>query len=224
MNRAQQSAPNARTAFFTRSDEGYIEAEESAQADKKRNVSSTNDTNLKRKSKSEECVEQRGWPPQGQRSLSRLSCEDLYEDIVIPTTTAAVHGDAFAVAVLFEQREREAVQPGKVLAVVFVADAGFVFAVGDVEAPMAGVFDGPMLAHGAGEAFDTQAKTADEIAGLGRLPAIAKAGPHDHADRLQPRPAAEARQVFGGGPLDADPGLGSSVSRLFRHVSAGLPL
>ena len=44
---AQQLAPNSRTAVFTRSDEGYIEAEETAQADKKQNGSSTKDTKVK---------------------------------------------------------------------------------------------------------------------------------------------------------------------------------
>ena len=38
--------------------------------------------------------------------------------------------------------EGEAIQPGEVLAQVAVADAGFVFAVGHVEAPMARVLDG----------------------------------------------------------------------------------
>ena len=41
VDRAQQSAPNASTAFFTRSDEGYFEAEKFVQADKNRNVSRT---------------------------------------------------------------------------------------------------------------------------------------------------------------------------------------
>ena len=43
----QHSTLTSRTAFFTRSDEGYFQAEEFAQHDKKRNVSSTENTEMK---------------------------------------------------------------------------------------------------------------------------------------------------------------------------------
>ena len=46
---------------------------------------------------------------------------------------------------------------------MFVADAGFVFAVGHVEAPVAGIFNAPVAAQGASEAFHADRQTADVI-------------------------------------------------------------
>ena len=67
------------------------------------------------------------------------------EELVVPAATAAFHGEAVFAEVLFEQGEREAIQPGDVRAQVAVAEAGLVFAVGQVEAPRARVLEAQWL-------------------------------------------------------------------------------
>ena len=41
---------------------------------------------------------------QGQRTLSRCAGEDFEQDVFVPATAAAVHGHAFLIFVLLEQR------------------------------------------------------------------------------------------------------------------------
>ena len=60
---------------------------------------------------------------QGQRSLTCFASKDLYKDIIVPAASSPVHGDAFLVGMLFEQRECEAIEPGKVFAELLFTDA-----------------------------------------------------------------------------------------------------
>jgi hypothetical protein len=76
---------------------------------------------------------------QGQRSLKHCSGKDFQQEVVTPTATAALHGEAFAAGMLLQQRESEAVEPRKIFTHVFVANARLVLAIGDVETPVAGV-------------------------------------------------------------------------------------
>ena len=60
---------------------------------------------------------------QGQRTLSCLSGAGMDEEFVAPAAGAAFHGQAVFAWVLFEQRQREAVQPGEVLPQMLVSDS-----------------------------------------------------------------------------------------------------
>ena len=60
---------------------------------------------------------------QGQRTLTTFSSKDMYQGIVIPTTSSSVHSDAFFVRVLFKQRKSEAIEPGEIFAEMLVTDA-----------------------------------------------------------------------------------------------------
>jgi hypothetical protein len=60
---------------------------------------------------------------QGQRTLTTLSGHDLQQEVVAPAATAALHGLAHLRRMLFEERQREPVQPREVLAEVLVTNA-----------------------------------------------------------------------------------------------------
>ena len=60
---------------------------------------------------------------QGQRTLKPYSTEDFQQVVVAPTATASLHGDTVAAGMLFQQRECEAIEPGKVLSQMSLSDA-----------------------------------------------------------------------------------------------------
>ena len=68
----------------------------------------------------------------GQRSLSRDPRQDFEEGGVVPAATAAVHGYAFLILALLQQRQREAVQPRQILSHKHTARPRFVLAIGHV--------------------------------------------------------------------------------------------
>lgn len=61
--------------------------------------------------------------PQGQRPLWCNPSKDLQQEVVAPAAATSLHGDAILAWMLLEQREREPIQPGKVLADLGRADA-----------------------------------------------------------------------------------------------------
>ena len=60
---------------------------------------------------------------QGQRQLNLCPDKDFQHEVFAPAATAAFHGDAVFAGMLLQQRQREPIQPGKVLAQMFVANA-----------------------------------------------------------------------------------------------------
>jgi hypothetical protein len=60
---------------------------------------------------------------QGQLQLSHYSRKDFHQELVAPTAAAAFHDDAVLARMLLEQRQREAVEPGKVLAHMRIPNA-----------------------------------------------------------------------------------------------------
>src|SRR5436190_7752366 len=88
-----------------------------------------------------------GLGPQGQRSLSSSTGKDLEKVVLIPTTTVASHRDALAIAVLLQQGQGEAIQPGHILPQPLLPDPRLVLAIRHVEDPMAAVLDAPVAPH-----------------------------------------------------------------------------
>lgn len=111
---------------------------------------------------------------------------------------------------LLQRREREPIQPGDILSQPLVSDAGFVFAVGEVETPMA--------ANGAGEALHAQVQAAEERADVSGLLAVTHAREDRHADRPEPFPAAEPRQVLRGRHLHVSSSFFATMPGFLRHV------
>ena len=62
-------------------------------------------------------------PIQGQLQLSLCTRKDFQQEVVAPAATAALHRGAVIGRMLLQQRQREAVEPGKILAEVLVAMA-----------------------------------------------------------------------------------------------------
>ena len=60
---------------------------------------------------------------QGQLVLTLCSSKDLEHVFIVPTARAAFHGHAVLVGMLLQQRQREAIQPGEVLAKMLITDA-----------------------------------------------------------------------------------------------------
>lgn len=60
---------------------------------------------------------------QGQRVLTLRSGKDWEHVFIVPTTSAAFHGHAVFVGVLFQQGQREAIQPSEVLSKTLITDA-----------------------------------------------------------------------------------------------------
>src|SRR3954447_8656030 len=86
---------------------------------------------------------------------------------------------------------------------------------------MTAVLNAPVAPHGAAEFLDIQPQTAQVIADLDRLLAVAKATRRGHPDRLQPLPLPESGQVRRGRELEIRPRLLASMPRLRRHVFLG---
>src|SRR3982751_765852 len=112
-------------------------------------------------------------PWQGQRSLNHCSGKDFQQEVLVPAATAPLHGQAVATGMLLQQREREAIEPRKVLTEVLVPNARFILAIRHVQAPVAGVLNAPVTADRMGETLHTDRQTADVIANLDRLFPIA---------------------------------------------------
>ena len=62
-------------------------------------------------------------PRQGQRVLTACSGKDLEHVVIVPTASAAFHGHAVFLGMLLQQGQREAIQPGEVLAKMLITDA-----------------------------------------------------------------------------------------------------
>ena len=60
---------------------------------------------------------------QGRRVLTACSGKDLEHVVIVPTASAAFHGHAVFLGMLLQQGQREAIQPGEVLAQTLVTDA-----------------------------------------------------------------------------------------------------
>src|SRR4051794_16570632 len=71
---------------------------------------------------------------QGQRSLNRCSGKDFQQEVLVPAATATFHDQAVATGMLLQQREREAIEPRKVLPEVLVPNARFILAIRHVQA------------------------------------------------------------------------------------------
>src|SRR5512135_1571664 len=94
---------------------------------------------------------------------------------------------------LLQQREREAIEPRKVLAQVPIANPRFILPIGDVEAPVTRILNAPMAADRVREPLHAHPETADVIANLDRLLPIGDALGHHHADRIDFRPTHNSR-------------------------------
>ena len=81
---------------------------------------------------------------QGQRPLKRCSDEDFQQEVVAPTATPSLHGEALAAGMLLQQGQRQAIQPGEVLTQVLISNPRLILAVRDVESPVAAILDAPM--------------------------------------------------------------------------------
>src|SRR5258708_9863080 len=90
---------------------------------------------------------------QGQLQLRYDTRKAFHQEVLVPAAQAAFHDDAVFAGMLLEKRQRQAIEPGEVLANVAAADARVVLAEGHVERPVAGVLDAPMAARRAGEAL-----------------------------------------------------------------------
>src|SRR5262245_17088228 len=133
---------------------------------------------------------------QGQRSLSRCSGKYFQQELVTPTTTAAFHDDAFFTRMLFQQRQRQSIEPGTILPQLLVPNPRLILAVDDVQTPMTTILDTPVTPHGMCEPLHAHFQTADVIANLDRLFAIANGLRHHHADRFQTRPQLKTGQTL----------------------------
>ena len=60
---------------------------------------------------------------QGQRSLKCCSGKDFHQEVIAPSATTPFHGEAFTARMLLQERERKAIEPGKVLSQVLLPDA-----------------------------------------------------------------------------------------------------
>src|SRR4051812_17464157 len=100
---------------------------------------------------------------QGQRPLKFCSSKDFQQEVVAPTATTSLHGEALATGMLLQQRQGESIEPGHVLAQVLVPDAGFILAVRDVETPVAAILDAPMTPDGVRESLHAHPEAADVI-------------------------------------------------------------
>ena len=65
-------------------------------------------------------------PPQGRLQLTCESRTDFEQEVVAPGTASAFHGDAVFFGMLLQEREGQAVEPGKVFPPLLVADARIV--------------------------------------------------------------------------------------------------
>src|SRR5262245_20651640 len=122
---------------------------------------------------------------------------------------------------LLEQREAEAIYPGKVLPCLWLADAGLILAEGHVQTPMPAVLDRPVTANGAGETLHTDRQAADVEPRLAGLLAVAPADQRRHADRPQPLPRLGAAQRFRHRHLNIAAALFPAMPRIDLPVATG---
>ena len=121
-----------------------------------------------------------------------------------------------------EEGESKAIEPRKALAEVFVADAGLVFSISDIETPVAGVLNAPVTANGTCKAFHTDRQAAQAIANfIGDL-TIAHTMKDHQTDGFQAGPLVETRQVLGGRQLNVRSRFVTSVSLVVSHTAACL--
>src|SRR5438093_9042258 len=88
-----------------------------------------------------------GRTTQGQLQLNRCAGNDFQQEVFAPAATAPLHYRALLLIwMLFQQRQREPIQPREVLTHVRPSYPRFVLAVGHVQTPMAGILDAPVAA------------------------------------------------------------------------------
>jgi len=103
-----------------------------------------------------------------------------------------------------------------------MSDAGLVLAKGHIETPMTTVFDGPVTAHRASEAFHAQWQTADIVSFLNRFFPITHASRNGYSDRSQLLPLSFVRQVTWCREVRVTACLLATVSRFGRFVLTNL--
>ncbi len=103
---------------------------------------------------------------QGQRILEGCSGKNFQQELVAPSTTALLHGEAVASRMLLQERQSKAIEPCEIFAQVLLPNARLVLAVGDVQAPVTGILDPPVTSGGVGESLRAHLETADVVANL----------------------------------------------------------
>ena len=121
---------------------------------------------------------------QGQRVLLLGSQHGFEQEGIAPGAAAAFHDGADFGGMLLQEGQAEAIKPREILSQLGVRDARFVFAKGVVEGPVAGIFDGPMLAYGVRETFHAHRQAADIIASRDGLFSILNVSANGDSDRL----------------------------------------
>ncbi len=151
---------------------------------------------------------------QGQHSLNHCPSNNFQQELRAPTTLSAFHDEASTAGMLLQQREREAIEPRKILAQVLLPDARLVLAVGHVQAPVAGVLYAPVTPDRVRELLHAHIKTADVITCLNSLLSVAKARGIHHTDGLQALPPLPSGQALGNRHLDVTARLLTPMSGL----------
>src|SRR5205085_2634511 len=82
---------------------------------------------------------------QGQRPLTRFPRKDFQQEVIVPTASVSLADDAVFAGMLLEQRERESIEPRKILPRGLVANPRFVFTERHVQTPVTTVFDAQCL-------------------------------------------------------------------------------
>src|SRR5262245_37425658 len=155
---------------------------------------------------------------QGQRTLTCWSRNDFDQEGVAPAAAPTFHDQALAAGMLLQQRQREPVQPGEVLAQVPLAKPGLVLAERHVETPVTAILDTPVPPNSPGESLDVRRQAADVVADLDALLPVPTAARCRHPDRLQPFPLQQPRELLGGWELEIRSDLLAAMPRLSGHV------
>src|SRR5260370_26758907 len=92
----------------------------------------------------------------------------------------------------------------------------------EVEAPMTSVLNGPVTANGTSELLHAYRQTADVIAFLHRLFAVAPTHRHHQANRFQTLPQFEVRQSVRHRHLDVDAPLLAAVAGFLGRIPTSL--
>jgi hypothetical protein len=100
---------------------------------------------------------------QGQRSLKRCPGYYFQQEVFAPTTRATLHHDATLPQMLLQQRQREPIQPRKILTQVLVADPRFILAVRHVQTPMTTILDPPMTPHRMRKQLHAHVQVVEEL-------------------------------------------------------------
>ena len=109
---------------------------------------------------------------QGQRTLNSFDTKDLHQEVIIPATDSSFHGEAVLAGMLFQQRQSEASEPGKILSDRPLTSSQSVFSVSDIQTPVTCRFDSPVPANSRGKLLNAKWQTADEIANINFLFAL----------------------------------------------------